>query len=151
MSVTFSGAFCGVFRVLFEENSLLSAQQGAGKERGQKQMELLTAQDEQEFLNAVATRFCPNCGAAIIQPPRGRMKKFCSDACRFQWKNKHPKPENWKSTRVAVCPVCGKEFMASREYKRKRKYCSRACANRGRAAERRSDADVGREDGRGTQ
>ena len=102
-------------------------------------MELLTAQEEQEFLDAVATGFCPNCGVAIVQPPRGRTKKFCSDECRFQWKNKHPKPENWKSSRTAVCPVCGKTFTASREYTRQRKYCSRACANKGRAAERRKE------------
>ena len=63
------------------------------------------------------------------------------DACRFAWKNKHPKPENWKSTRVALCPVCGKEFLASREYKSKRKYCSHACANRGRAMEKRAAAE----------
>jgi hypothetical protein len=36
-----------------------------------------------------------------------------------------------------ICPVCGKEFRASREYKTERKYCSHACANRGRAKERR--------------
>ena len=99
-------------------------------------MEMLTAQEKQEFLNAVAERFCPNCGAVIIQAPRGRMKKFCSDKCRFQWKNKHPRPENWKSSRKVICLVCGKEFIASREYTRLRKYCSRACANRGKAAER---------------
>ena len=100
-------------------------------------MELLTAQEEQEFLDAVATAFCPNCGAAIVQPPRGRAKKFCSDGCRFQWKNRHSNPAKWKSSRIAVCPVCGKEFTASREYTRPRKYCSRACANRGRVAEKK--------------
>ena len=99
-------------------------------------MELLTPQEEQEFLAAVAVRFCPECGEAIVQPKRGRMKVFCSDHCRWQWKSRHPKPENWKSSRIAICPVCGKEFTASREYTRQRKYCSRACANRGRAAER---------------
>ncbi|MBO5568104.1 MAG: hypothetical protein J6A79_04110 [Clostridia bacterium] len=102
-------------------------------------MELLTVQEKQEFLSAVATRFCPNCGAAIIQPPMGRMKRFCSDGCRFQWKNQHRKPENWKSSRIVVCPVCGKEFLASQEYARKRKYCSHACANRGRTAERKQN------------
>ena len=89
--------------------------------------------EEKEFEDAVVKGFCPECGKAVYQNPRGRRKKFCSDACRFAWKNKHPKPENWKSTRVAICPVCGKEFLASREYKSKRKYCSHACANRGRA------------------
>ena len=94
---------------------------------------VLSAEDEKEFEDAVVKGFCPECGKAVYQNPRGRRKKFCSDACRFAWKNKHPKPENWKSTRIAVCPVCGKEFLASREYKNKRKYCSHACANRGRS------------------
>ena len=94
---------------------------------------VLSAEEEKEFEDAVVKGFCPECGKAVYQNPRGRRKKFCSDACRFAWKNKHPKPENWKSTRTAVCPVCGKEFLASREYKSKRKYCSHTCANRGRA------------------
>ena len=98
-------------------------------------MELLTAQEEQEFLDAVATGFCPNCGIAIQQPLLGRRKKFCSNECRWQWKSRHEKPENWKSSRIAICPVCGKQFTASREYTRQRKYCSHACANRGRAME----------------
>lgn len=97
----------------------------------------LSAEEEQEFLAAVAHAFCPECGEPVRQKPRGRKKKFCSEECRFAWKNKHPHPENWKKTRIAVCPVCGKEFFASREYQRKRKYCSRACANRGRALEKK--------------
>ncbi len=100
-------------------------------------MELLTAEEKQEFLDAVATAFCPNCGIAISQPSRGRKKIFCSDKCRFQWKNKHPKRENWKSSRIVICPMCGKKFMASQEYIRLRKYCSRGCANRGRTFERK--------------
>ena len=98
---------------------------------------VLSAEEEKEFEDAVVKGFCPECGKAVYQKPRGRLKKFCSDACRLNWKNKHPKPENWKSTRTAVCPVCGKEFLASREYKSKRKYCSHACANRGRAMKKK--------------
>lgn len=99
----------------------------------------LTAEEEKEFMDAVVMGFCSECGKAVCQNPRGRRKKFCSEACRFAWKNKHPKPENWKSTRIAVCPVCAKEFLASREYKSKRKYCSHACANRGRALKKREE------------
>lgn len=101
-------------------------------------MDMLTDQEKNEYINAVETGFCPNCGAAVTQPKRGRRKVFCSDRCRFQWKNRHPKPENWKTTRKAVCPVCGKEFLAFREYIQPRKFCSRICANRSRAAERKS-------------
>ena len=101
-------------------------------------MAKLTDDDEQDFLSAVAFGFCPERGKAVYQNRRGRTKKFCSEKCRTNWNHRHPKPENWKSTRVAVCPVCGKEFYASREYQRKRIYCSRACANKGRAAVRRN-------------
>ena len=38
------------------------------------------------------------------------------------------------------CPVCGREFLASREYTQKRKYCSRACANKGRAKGRKESS-----------
>lgn len=112
----------------------------------------ISADTVQEFMESLPSGFCPECGQPVFQNPRGRRKRFCSDECRFAWKNKHEKPENWKSSRAAVCPVCGKAFTASREYNRQRKYCSRACANRGRAAERRKDADndtdAGKENGR---
>lgn len=97
----------------------------------------LTANEQKEFLDAVAVSFCPECGKEITQNPRGRRKKFCSDACRFAWKNKHPKPENWKMVAL-VCPVCGQEFQARGYGNVKRKYCSRSCANHGRAMERRN-------------
>ena len=99
----------------------------------------LTELEKAEFLNSVAVSFCPECGREVIQNPKGRRKKFCSDSCRFAWKNKHPKPECWKGIRIAVCPTCGNEFQAYRESKRIRKYCSHACANRGRAAEKRME------------
>ena len=80
---------------------------------------------------------CPACGEVFETKGRGRPKVFCSEKCRTRYHHQHPQPQNWKSTRIAVCPMCGKEFQASREYGHPRKYCSRACANRGRAAERR--------------
>ena len=104
----------------------------------------LTAREQDEFLDAVATGFCPECGKEVVQNPRGRRKKFCSEACRFAWKNKHPRPENWKKVDTYICPVCGREFRSRRSGDVKRKYCSRACANRGRAmktAERREADD----------
>lgn len=91
---------------------------------------------DQEFMESLPAGICPQCGDAVYQNKKGRRKIFCSEQCRYAWKNKHGNPLNWKSARTAVCPICGKEFIASREYKAKRKYCSRACANKGRAAER---------------
>ena len=46
--------------------------------------------------------------------------------------NTHPKPENWKTVRSKICPVCGREFSYRHQYGLERKYCSRACANKGR-------------------
>ncbi len=93
----------------------------------------LTAKEQEEFLDAVAMGFCPECGKEVVQNPRGRRKKFCSDACRFAWKNKHPRPENWKKVETFICPVCGREFKDRCYGEVKRKYCSRACANHARA------------------
>ena len=91
-----------------------------------------------EYLSRPRVRVCPVCGEVFETLGRGRPKRFCSEECRSKYHHQHPNPANWKSTRIAVCPVCGKEFQASKEYGRLRKYCSRACANRGRAKEQRN-------------
>ena len=96
---------------------------------------------EKEFMDTLPSGVCPNCGSPVYNKPKGRPKIYCSDACRFKWKNRHPKPENWKSTRKAVCPYCGREFLESREYQGKRIYCSRACANRARAEANRAEVN----------
>ena len=93
---------------------------------------------------------CPNCGGLFPQKDRGRLRVFCSEKCRTAWNHKHVKSDTCKGrARIAVCPQCGKTFTAMREYVKQRKYCSVACSNRGRAAERRKNAeeqsDVGSE------
>ncbi len=98
-----------------------------------------TAELEKEFMESLPAGFCLECGEAVYQNPRGRRKRFCSEACRYKWKNKHMQIKNWKSARLAVCPQCGKEFFAIKESRRPRKYCSRACANRGRANNSKSE------------
>ena len=55
-----------------------------------------TADTEKEFMDSLPSGFCPECGGPVYQKPKGRRKKFCSEACRFAWKNKHPNPANWK-------------------------------------------------------
>ena len=90
-----------------------------------------------EYLSRPYVRVCPACGEVFETTGRGRPKRFCSDKCRTYYHHKYPNIANWKSTRIAICPVCGREFQASRKYIRRPKYCSRACANRGRAIERR--------------
>ena len=89
-----------------------------------------------EYLSRPRVRVCPVCGEVFETLGRGRPRRFCSEECRSEYHHQHPNPANWKSTRTAVCPVCGKEFLASKEYGRLRKYCSRACANKGRAMEK---------------
>ena len=101
------------------------------------------ANTEAEMLEDMAKRFCPNCGVAVVQNGKGRPRIFCSEPCRYAWKNRNPRPENWKSTRTAICPECGKPFLASREYGRVRKYCSHACANRGRAKRKECEGNGG--------
>lgn len=82
---------------------------------------------------------CPNCGNIVSQNARGRRKKYCSERCRTAWNHQHPNTQNWKDTsRAVICPICGREFTAMREYGHLRKYCSRSCANRGRCLEKRS-------------
>ena len=77
---------------------------------------------------------CPNCGGLFNPNPTGRRKRFCSDKCRLTWNHKHPHLERWKDTsRIVICTVCNKEFIATREYKVPRKYCSKSCSNKARA------------------
>ena len=86
-----------------------------------------------EFIAGCVQRFCPECGTEIRQKDTGRPRKFCSDPCRRKYWKAHPKPEQWDSYHEQVCPVCGRTFFAQHENKRERKYCCRACANKGRA------------------
>lgn len=85
-----------------------------------------------EMIRDMAFSFCPQCGTAIVPNHKGRPRKFCSPECRSRWNNTHPKPENWKTVRSKICPVCGREFSYRHQYGLERKYCSRACANKGR-------------------
>lgn len=101
--------------------------------------------DMKEFIAGCAKRFCPTCGQEIEIDKSGhtlgRPRKFCSDACRQKFWKAHPKVEVWASYEQKICPVCGELFYAQHENRRERKYCSRACANRGRAGK------GGRDDG----
>ena len=63
-----------------------------------------------EMIRDMAFSFCPQCGTAIVPNHKGRPRKFCSPECRSRWNNTHPKPENWKTVRLKICPVCGGEF-----------------------------------------
>ena len=68
-------------------------------------------------------QFCLFCGASIEQPPRTRLKKFCSDKCRIEsWKiSKDNKFGNIEKT----CRYCGCHFLSY--VSKDAKYCSRKC------------------------
>ena len=75
-----------------------------------------------EMIKDMAFSFCPQCGTAIVPNHKGRPRKFCSPECRSRWNNTHPKPENWKTVRSKICPVCGREFSYRHQYGLERKY-----------------------------
>ena len=98
---------------------------------------MMAKRNDYRYLSRADVRRCLNCGEVFEVKGKGRPKKFCSAKCRLAYNHANPRPEKWKSTRLAVCPQCGETFYASREYGRRRKYCSHACANKARASERR--------------
>lgn len=58
--------------------------------------------------------------------------KYCSKDCRYKYMPKGGKKgkryPHTQRARIAVCPICGKEFRAIHEHKgRKSVYCSREC------------------------
>jgi endogenous inhibitor of DNA gyrase (YacG/DUF329 family) len=70
---------------------------------------------------------CQNCGNEIVQPGRGRKKKFCSDKCRTAWWTKNYELHKFgkQSLHKAICAECGKKFVSYS--KKNRKYCSHKC------------------------
>ena len=100
-------------------------------------------QDIEGFISGCVKKLCIRCGQPVAPNPSGRPRKFCSDLCRQRFWKAHPESEKWDSFERLVCPVCGREFYAQKENTRKRKYCSRACANRGRSKRWRRQTDDG--------
>ncbi|WP_173452030.1 RNA polymerase subunit sigma-70 [Eubacterium pyruvativorans] len=80
---------------------------------------------------------CPNCGKYVEQTPGRKEKKFCSDACRMAWWNRHPDAVNRKAVYTYNCAYCGGEFLAYGNVRRK--YCSHACYIKDRFGGDRND------------
>ena len=64
---------------------------------------------------------CAQCGKPIDKSKRSS-RRFCSNACRIKWWNKHPKAD---MPYTADCACCGNEIQMRR--KNERKYCSHRC------------------------
>lgn len=70
-------------------------------------------------------KHCLTCGKEIIQLPRRKEKKFCSDKCRMKWWNSHTDQINRRNAHELECPYCHKKFAAYESSGRK--YCSHEC------------------------
>lgn len=68
---------------------------------------------------------CLNCGARIVNKPKTKRRKFCSEGCKRKYIASHPECIGKEKSIVETCQNCGKEFTvyASRD----RKFCSHGC------------------------
>lgn len=89
---------------------------------GQSTFLELTVQEQIEEGNA-----CKHCLKSIKQKPKGRERKFCSDACRRKWWLEHQEARNKNDNAIYhyTCEYCEKEFTAYGN--KNRKYCSHGC------------------------
>ncbi|MGN0178036.1 MAG: helix-turn-helix transcriptional regulator [Monoglobaceae bacterium] len=67
---------------------------------------------------------CEECGKVLIQMPKTKPRRFCSDRCKTQWWSKHPDAGN-RSGFSFICEYCGKEFKSY--VSKTRRYCSTHC------------------------
>lgn len=75
---------------------------------------------------------CPCCGGIILQPTRGRRRRFCSDICCRKWWTAHPDAirHTPDSQHRITCAYCGKVFIAYGNTNRR--YCCHNCYIRDR-------------------
>ncbi len=68
---------------------------------------------------------CGQCGKRLIQRPKQKPKRFCSDECRLAFWRDHSAQLNKKALYIIRCVGCGHAFES---YGNKtRKYCGHAC------------------------
>ena len=91
---------------------------------------------------------CPKCGKGRFQGwnqcecgkwfhPDRLSKKYCSQQCRYKYMPKGGKKgkhyPHTQRARIGICPVCGKEYRATNDFKDRRQiYCSHDCYMRSR-------------------
>lgn len=80
--------------------------------------------------------YCQCCGIEVIQNPKRKQKKFCSDKCRNMWWNSHLELVDKKAIYEFKCKYCGEAFKVYGN--ENRKYCSRECYIAGRFGKGRS-------------
>lgn len=68
--------------------------------------------------------YCPVCGKEIFSLPHKRVRKFCSDGCRYAWWSAHPEERTIKTGYTHTCRHCGCEFTNNRKTA---DYCCREC------------------------
>lgn len=85
----------------------------------------LTDKSIEMLREAKGAAVCPCCGSVIVQIPKQKPRKFCSDKCRYDWWNRNQSLRRNQDEYSHVCAMCGKEFYSYGS--KKRKYCSRRC------------------------
>jgi len=68
---------------------------------------------------------CRQCGKLLIQNPKSRKRKYCSDNCRALWWSRHSYLITPKEQNKCVCVHCGCAFYSGPS--KNRKYCGRPC------------------------
>jgi hypothetical protein len=66
---------------------------------------------------------CRYCGAAVIQTPKKRQKRFCSDKCRYRWWNRSRATQAGKGS-AHICAFCGAQYSS---YHGLSKFCGHPC------------------------
>ena len=85
----------------------------------------LTDKSIEMLREAKGAAVCPCCGSVIVQTPKQKPRKFCSDKCRNKWWNAHLDKVDRRAIREVTCAGCGKTFLVYGQAARK--YCSHAC------------------------
>ena len=68
---------------------------------------------------------CRQCGKHIVQQPKRKTRKFCSDVCCQAWWNRQAPLMERKAVCELACAHCGKNFISQSSHGRK--YCGQHC------------------------
>jgi DNA-binding CsgD family transcriptional regulator/endogenous inhibitor of DNA gyrase (YacG/DUF329 family) len=70
-------------------------------------------------------KLCGNCGKPLIQLPKRKPRRFCSDPCRRAWWNTHRDQIKQNAIYNFTCLHCGADFESYGNSHRK--FCSHTC------------------------